>query len=124
MREIKFRAWTGTFMLPATFGDWVCFDGTPYTDAEKKYNTPNIEIEKAKNYILMQFTGLKDKNGKEIYEGDIMKNEHGTIHEIHWSDSRGRWISVTKVYAYGLNNERATSSEILGNIYETPELLK
>jgi hypothetical protein len=69
MREIKFRAWNGQYMINMEYGDWISFSGIPYTEASRKYDTPNIEIELAKNYVLMQFTGLYDVKKKEIYRG-------------------------------------------------------
>jgi len=69
------------------------------------------------NSILMQYTGLKDKNGKEIYEGDIIKGE--------WIDL---YTGLTKEKISVITDIRAIpdyiNCEIIGNIYENPELLK
>ena len=57
-REILFRAWDekDKYMLDYSYGNWISFDGIPYEEANRKYDTPNIEIEQSKNLILEQFT--------------------------------------------------------------------
>lgn len=121
-REIKFRAWNGKYMLDASYGNWVSFDGVPYTEADR-YNTPNIEVQKAKGYILMQYTGLKDKNGKEIFQSDILKDSGGHHWVVEWNEDHA---------FFGLRSIKIENSVdpidnqnmwIVGNIYENPELL-
>jgi uncharacterized phage protein (TIGR01671 family) len=72
------------------------------------------------NYILMQYTGLKDKNGKEIYEGDIVKTRKGG-HKIIVEFIRGKFEPFDDSGEYG---HFAEECEVIGNIYENPELLK
>lgn len=76
------------------------------------------------NGQIMQYTGLKDKSGKEIYEGDIVKEQyHGSLYvqEVKWSEpNSGFWIGG----AAHLNKGVAQDLEIIGNIYENSELLK
>lgn len=134
-RIIKFRAWNGEYMSDASYGDWISFDGVPYTEADRKYDTPNIEIEKAKNYILMQFTGLKDKNGKEIYEGDIVTCEtpkyKRKIKGHVYCRYSGEWAVETDEFISQDTDQKKDcvlwnkeNIEVIGNIYQNPELLK
>jgi hypothetical protein len=96
-REIKFRAWCKKNEI--MHREWKDLD--------------------AKNEILMQYTGLKDKKGKEIYEGDIVK-EREWKQEIRWSiENSGFWVGTS----YHLNMRTAQEIEIIGNIYENKELL-
>lgn len=65
MREIKFRAWIPSescMEVPEYSDHYISMDGIVYEGSYKKYNTPNIEIERSKEVILEQYTGLKDKN--------------------------------------------------------------
>ena len=70
MREIKFRAWdfVNKIMDEDIFIDGA---GNAYDYASTTYNTPNTEIQRCE-FPVMQYTGMEDKNGVEIYEGDIL----------------------------------------------------
>jgi uncharacterized phage protein (TIGR01671 family) len=124
MREIKFRAWDKKAKIML------------YNPAVKYYDG-SYEIH---DFPLMQYTGLKDKNGKEIYEGDIIKiqgkidpshyEKEFLTEQVEWVDGMGCWnITTHMLYnALGqtLENKYAMRSEltVIGNIYENPELLK
>ncbi|HHG7440650.1 phage protein [Streptococcus pneumoniae] len=77
---------------------------------------------------LMQSTGLKDKNGKEVFVGDIIKCTRGCLHEVYLEkEYGGTYIGgMPAVYLKGLLNGYAWTEdeEIIGNIYENPELLE
>ena len=125
MREIKFRAWSSTMKKMLNWdavsgmSAWLLF-------TETKANIP------------MQYTGLIDKNGVEIYEGDIItiidkvseynekiSREKFGYFVVHWSEQLAGW------YPESLNGYEPDESwwsvwdtEVIGNIYENPELLE
>lgn len=75
---------------------------------------------------LMQTTGLKDKNGKEIFEGDILTSQNYPVKGVvEFRTDLGLWVHYLKGYNYFeyLGNV-AGSKEIIGNIYENPDLLE
>lgn len=89
------------------------------------YKNGNVVKEDLKNYILMQSTGFRDKNGKEIFEGDIIDSTDGLLNGVvKFNIDLGMWTNSLLRYN---NFERlcsiANSREIIGNIWENGELL-
>ena len=134
MREIKFRAWDKTYSL---MNYKVQVGNTDYAD--QNYTCNSIWVDYGDNNSvgwinadekcieLMQYTGLKDKNGKEIYEGDIIEfyflgsDEKA---EIVYNEDRAMFClqyNKNKLNGWHLNPSKYN---VLGNIYENPELLK
>ena len=115
MREIKFRAWDKRFNQMADVHAIALHQNILILSTRSDRDTPFSEVN------LMQFTGLKDKNGKEIYEGDIFENHQADINIVNWFG--GSWC-YENYHAGALplwpDNE---TCEVLGNIYENPELL-
>ena len=110
-REIKFRAWNGSHLLEWDWWDWIVamgYTSTVICNAENRYQ-------------VMQYTGLKDKNDKEIYEGDIVR----VVFQMSATD-------VPEIYNEVISDIRSIpsikgssrTSEVIGNIYENPELLE
>lgn len=121
MREIKFRVWN---VKAKKWIDNVCLS-TCNGVLDPNHQGFDEEI------IIMQYTGLKDKNGKEIYEGDIVEWKYlKTWHknEVRWVG--GGFVVTTSGFKDDLNEPQdlllvsILSCEIIGNIYENPELLK
>lgn len=119
MREIKFRAWD-------TIGEYMYANA--HGGIETRHGVTHFEeVIGNQLLILMQYTGLKDKNGKEIYEGDVVKykDDKDGVRAVLWSDKIGAFVigrfNTVGTSLLGLYFEEM---EIIGNIYENPELLE
>lgn len=87
-------------------------------------DTTRIDTESLDNVKLMQSTGLKDKNGVEIYEGDIIKNSYDEIYTVKWFDAA---FYLEEKYNGGFDYHELhleDNKKVIGNIYENPELLE
>lgn len=91
------------------------------------YKNGNVVKEDIKNYVLMQSTGLRDKNGKEIFEGDVVKMAKNVYSEPTYYEvvrhRGGAYRLESKQYGCELWL-RHTDCEIAGDIYKNPELLE
>lgn len=144
MREIKFRVWSKYSRKMFEEGFYLSLDGDLFQNDELDYKNKS-------SFEIMQYTGLKDKNGKEIYEGDVVRtweqDEHiperdsggGIIgfdtkegfSQIGVVDFKGAWFTYeTKKHLEGRKEQIfapldfTNDLEVIGNIYENPELLE
>lgn len=124
MREIKFRAWLKEHKTMVNVAEIDIDHQLIY-----HYGFDDFEgnFEKFNSIELLQYTGLKDKNGKEIYEGDILSdgNDEETYKVIFKNGSfRAEFEGDFEEYSFDLIDVVAQGCEVVGNIYENPELIK
>lgn len=119
MRPFKFRV----------FEDGKIHPIKSFLDFEE--SGPNYWSQKAMEaagIVLMQFTGLKDKNGVEIYEGDILNDKWGCLFVVRfgeYEDDRQRHLGWNLGHDHALPDSVAIGeSVVIGNIYENPELVE
>ncbi len=131
MREIKFRAWCVAGM----------FDVNDLYFDKGQAELSDGDLRSLKSIELLQFTGLKDKNGKEIYEGDILMDKYGVLWTVHFvmgkfsifCDTKNLLKSVGEKRNIKLTEDEQTAKDldawwvglkIIGNKFENPGLLK
>lgn len=120
MREIKFRAWDGSKMLSQKeIAFFPSIMSTNPTTLDSGLKSLQNDME------LMQYTGLKDKNGKEIYEGDVLSLDNDSLEEtivlVYFDVDEAAWLVGDGMESLGM---AVGESEVIGNIYENPELLE
>ena len=121
MRDIKFRAWNEVLEKMYSWNEFL------NTNMKQTFIAPESTA-----MILMQYTGLKDKNGNEIFEGDIVQaiyfnNSKSKKYVVKYDTDRAGFIPFACGDGCGCCETDVISvayAEVIGNIYDNPELLK
>lgn len=131
MKEIKFRAWdkarkeflsSGSVLISVEAGN------RPEKNPQYLDILTGPDCYKSR-FVLQQYTGIKDKNGIEIFEGDVIRTmTPDLISVVTWDDNCARFIGFTLeherrlVYIDMVDKNNKSSVEVVGNIYENPGL--
>ena len=129
-RVIKFRVWNNTikYFVKNLNGEIATFTLLTLSDYLQRNSITNID-----NFTFLQYTGLQDKNGREIYEGDIIKDldEENLIIEFQNGSFIANGKTISPFWSMLVKNElvqpamvNSQTFEVVGNVFENPELLK
>lgn len=137
MRDIKFRAYHIEEEKMINIENLLSFsnDGDIWINENKQIPLNVFSGWASKDFKLMQYTGFKDKNGVEIYEGDLLQSfyDDGEIHEVIWHEESASFRVATYLdnrhggsfaELFFMDDIHENCNEIIGNIYENTELLE
>lgn len=127
MRDIKFRAWHKKYKKMFKIGQITLEKGIwNFEPDDREYKGMSILYQPS--FVLMQYTGLHDKNGKEIYEGDIIQYEDIIKGLVRYSEKYAQYVLVNtgsvKDEFEPLGDYNMEVFEVIGNEFDNPDLLE
>ena len=121
-REIKFRAWHKDLKKMFKIGQITLEKGIWNFEPNDR-DFIGMSIPSQPSFVLMQYTGLHDKNGKEIYEGDIVKTFNDEICIVEYNHNEFGLKVIDKSKPYGWVDFVEYKIEVIGNKFDNPDLL-
>lgn len=134
---LKYRAWDKHGQKMFANDELIIWNGNVYANDSKKLTCNNLKGWSIDDEYLMQSTGLKDKNGKEIFEGDIVKRHRSPFFKAKWEYQietvirEGANLLLGREFGKNFGTipfdspfAKSDLLEIIGNVYENPELLE
>lgn len=127
MREIKFRIWDidERKFVVNKIDRLGCGDTKKCMSERVDFENNSVEINADERYTFSEYTGLEDKIGDEIYEGDII-TLHDSKYKVIFNSEGARFVLKDLFFEIGIpfKNNNNKEMEVIGNIYENPELME
>lgn len=128
----KFRAWNVHEKKMFSNAQLIVWNGNVYANDNSELNVDNLKGWSIDEKYLMQSTGLIDKNGKELFENDVIRDSDGFEGIVQYDESYGMYgIAYLPTLSNGidmtfeeLKDNFRNKFEVIGNIYDNPELVK
>lgn len=125
----KFRAWDVHEKKMFTNAQLIVWNGNVYANDNSELSVDNLKGWSIDEKYLMQSTDIFDENGKEIFEGDVLKTYDGELAKVVWNKYLGCWeaeflseiVDLSEVADVKSNR---SDCEVVGNIYENKELVE